>query len=113
MGNDALLGLSTHNEQQFRSALEQPADYVALGPVFGTQSKVNPDPIVGLHTLKALRPLTMLPIVAIGGIGMETAPRALEAGADSVAVISALLPDRRGDLRGLEVRAAEWLRNVE
>ena len=104
-----VIGLSTHNEKQFREALRLPANYVALGPIFGTKSKSNPDPDVGLQTLSNVRPLTNLPLVAIGGIGLREAEAVLASGADSIAVISDLLPSEPGDLKALERRAAEWL----
>jgi thiamine-phosphate pyrophosphorylase len=102
MGPKAIIGFSTHNEQQLRAADSEPVDYLAIGPIFGTQSKQNPDPIVGLEMLQTLRPLTQKPLVAIGGITRELAPQVFEAGADSVAVISDLFPDVRE-------RAQEWL----
>jgi thiamine-phosphate pyrophosphorylase len=106
------IGLSTHNEQQFRVATEQPVDYVAVGPVFGTRSKSNPDPQVGPETVARLRGLTKLPLVAIGGITIENAADVLESGADSVAVISGLLPERPGSLAALQKRASAWLKAV-
>jgi thiamine-phosphate pyrophosphorylase len=105
VGNEALLGFSTHNEMQFRAALTEPADYVAFGPIFGTVSKANPDPVVGLDELRRLRPLTSLPLVAIGGITRTNARSVLDAGADSVAVIGDLFPDA-GTIRQ---RVEEWL----
>lgn len=113
VGPEPSIGLSTHNEKQFREALRQPANYVALGPIFGTKSKSNPDPDVGLRTLSNLRPLTKLPLVAIGGIGLREAAAVLTSGADSIAVISAVLPGEPGDLKALERRAAEWLKTVQ
>jgi thiamine-phosphate pyrophosphorylase len=87
------VGCSTHNEKQVRAAAEQDADYIAIGPVFQTSTKENPDPVVGLEGVRRARALTKLPLVAIGGITLENAPSVVEAGADSVAVISALLVD--------------------
>jgi len=113
LGHDRPIGLSTHNESQFRDALDQPADYIALGPIFGTKSKSNPDPEVGLQTLASLRQLTKLPLVAIGGIRMHEAAAVLASGADSVAVISALLPEEHGDLKAFEKRVAAWLKSVQ
>jgi thiamine-phosphate pyrophosphorylase len=92
IGPDTILGYSTHNEAQLISAAQEPVNYVALGPMFATQSKLNPDPVVGLERLTAWRRLTKYPLVAIGGITRETAPAVLEAGADSVAVIADALP---------------------
>jgi thiamine-phosphate pyrophosphorylase len=105
----AVIGYSTHNEAQLRSSNEQPADYVALGPIFQTLSKRNPDPVVSVLELKRLRSLTGRPLVAIGGITRENADAALAAGADSVAVIGDLCP-REGDRAALRERAREWMR---
>jgi thiamine-phosphate pyrophosphorylase len=106
---EALIGFSTHNEAQLRAAQAEPADYLALGPIFGTASKQNPDPLVGLEGLCALRPLIQRPLVAIGGITRGNAPAVLAAGADSVAVIADLFP-ADGHIRA---RAEEWLAAVE
>jgi thiamine-phosphate pyrophosphorylase len=92
IGNGVLLGFSTHNSEQLSAAAMEPVDYVAIGPIFPTQSKMNPDPIVGVARLAELRALTARPLVAIGGITRENCSLALDAGADSVAVISDLLP---------------------
>jgi thiamine-phosphate pyrophosphorylase len=94
LGPERLLGVSTHNVKQLRAALKTgAADYLAIGPVFATGSKDNPDPMVGLEGVKAARALTRLPLVAIGGITKENGREVIEAGADSVAVISGLLPE--------------------
>jgi thiamine-phosphate pyrophosphorylase len=103
---DATLGFSTHNEAQLRAAEVEPADYLALGPIFGTVSKANPDPVVGLEGLRKLRPLTQRPLVAIGGITRENARAVLDAGADSVAVIGDLFPED-GDITA---RVREWMK---
>src|ERR1700722_17288370 len=87
-----IIGFSTHNEQQLLAGNLEPVDYLAIGPIFPTRSKLNPDPIVGIDRLRALRKLTAKPLVAIGGITRELAPQVFEAGADSVAVISDLFP---------------------
>ncbi len=94
-GSKTRIGYSTHNEAQLKSAESEPVDYVALGPIFGTTSKQNPDPVVGLDGLRRLRPFTARPLVAIGGITRENARSVIEAGADSVAVIGDLFPDVR------------------
>lgn len=91
MGKDRWVGISTHNQEQFERAVATSADYVAIGPIFATTSKANPDPVVGTDLLRRLRPLTERPIVAIGGIRLEDAAEVIEAGADSVAVISDIL----------------------
>jgi thiamine-phosphate pyrophosphorylase len=90
-GRDKLAGVSTHNMEQFERAAASSADYIAVGPVFQTSSKANPDPVVGLDFLRKVRGLTEKPLVAIGGITLERAVSAIEAGADSVAVISGIL----------------------
>lgn len=106
LGPEGLLGFSTHNEAQLEAGHAEPVDYLAIGPVFDTESKANPGPVIGLQRLRALRRLTSKPLVAIGGITRATAPALLQAGIDSLAVIGDLLPEQVGDLRA---RAAEWL----
>ncbi|HTZ49592.1 MAG TPA: thiamine phosphate synthase [Verrucomicrobiae bacterium] len=91
MGAERRVGVSTHNREQFERAAATSADYVAIGPIFRTTSKANPDPVVGTELIRQLRPLTQKPIVAIGGIALEQAAEVIEAGADSVAVISDIL----------------------
>jgi thiamine-phosphate pyrophosphorylase len=81
------VGVSTHNLDQFRAAELSSADYIAVGPVFATATKENPDPVVGLDFIRRARQLTGKPLVAIGGITLETVASVYEAGADSVAVI--------------------------
>ena len=81
------VGVSTHNLNQFREAEASSADYITIGPVFPTGTKENPDPVVGLELLRAARQLTRKPLVAIGGITIESAAEVYAAGADSVAVI--------------------------
>jgi thiamine-phosphate pyrophosphorylase len=87
VGEEMWIGASTHNLEQFRAAAASSADYIAIGPVFATTSKANPDPVVGLELIRQARPLTEKPIVAIGGITLEHAASVIAAGADSVAVI--------------------------
>jgi thiamine-phosphate pyrophosphorylase len=91
IGPDLWLGVSTHNPEQLSEADKTSADYLAIGPVFATGSKVNPDPVVGLEGLRRARELTRKPLVAIGGITRANAGSVIDAGADSVAVISDLL----------------------
>jgi thiamine-phosphate pyrophosphorylase len=88
----SIIGFSTHNEQQLLAGNLEPVDYLAIGPIFATGSKLNPDPVVGLERLRGLRALTQKPLVAIGGITRGLAPQVFEAGADSVAVIGDLFP---------------------
>jgi thiamine-phosphate pyrophosphorylase len=103
----ALTGLSTHNEVQAARGAREPVDYLAIGPVFSTATKENPDPVVGLDGVKRVRALTHLPLVAIGGIMLDTAAAVLEAGADSVAVIGDLLADGM-DEAALRARMRQW-----
>lgn len=91
VGRDKLVGLSTHNLEQFERAAASSADYIAVGPIFSTSSKANPDPVVGLDFIRKTRRLTDKPVIAIGGITLERAASVIEAGADSVAVISGIL----------------------
>jgi thiamine-phosphate pyrophosphorylase len=95
IGPDRWLGVSTHNPEQLREADLTSADYLAIGPVFTTSSKEKPDPVVGLEGVRRARALTRKPLVAIGGITLANAASVIEAGADSVAVISDLLRDPR------------------
>lgn len=91
IGPDRWLGVSTHNPEQLRDADLTPVDYLAIGPVFATSSKQNPDPVVGLEGVRRARQLTRKPLVAIGGIARSNVTSVIDAGADSVAVISDLL----------------------
>ena len=95
IGPDLWLGISTHNPEQLQAAERTSADYLAIGPVFSTSSKEKPDPVVGLEGVRRARHLTRKPLVAIGGITRGNAASVIEAGADSVAVISDLLPEPR------------------
>jgi thiamine-phosphate pyrophosphorylase len=102
------VGVSTHNLNQLREADATSADYIAVGPIFPTDTKENPDPVVGLELLRAARQLTRKPLVAIGGITIESVTEVFAAGADSVAVIRdlALAKDPRQ-------RAREYLAVAE
>lgn len=104
IGPGRWVGHSTHDPDQVREADASSADYIAFGPIFATLSKENADPVVGLDGLRRAREATRKPLVAIGGITLENVLKVLEAGADSVAVISDLLraPD-------VEARAREYL----
>ena len=109
--NDEVMGFSTHNRLQLTRANEEPVEYLSLGPVFETNSKVRPDPVVGVDGLRELRRITAMPLVAIGGIKFENALEVLAAGADSVAVISGLLPEKC-DRKSQRRRAEEWLQQL-
>jgi thiamine-phosphate pyrophosphorylase len=110
LGPKVLIGVSTHGQHQILRAADGPADYVAIGPVFATSSKQDPDPVVGLEGVRAARALTTKPLVAIGGITRANCASVLEAGADSVAVISDLVP--RGEISAQEI-VEEFFARVE
>jgi len=135
VGPARLLGFSTHNPAQFAAGLSEPVDYVAIGPIFATSSKANPDPVVGLDGLRnLLKPgdrrnvlpfprneetfrlspgfAGSRPLVAIGGITRANARAALAAGADSVAVIHDILPETC-TFASLRARMEEWLQLVK
>jgi thiamine-phosphate pyrophosphorylase len=95
IGASLWLGVSTHNTEQVQQADQTSADYLAIGPVFPTASKTNPDPVVGLEGIRQARSLTQKPLVAIGGINRANCRSVIEAGADSVAVISDLMREPR------------------
>ena len=116
MGPDAAIGFSSHNALQLCEAGGQPVDYVALGPIFPTASKRNPDPVTGVAELRRSRALIEKPLVAIGGITLENAVEVLEAGADSVAVIAGLLPGPEGaaaTAQSLRERMEQWQQLVK
>lgn len=110
LGEQAIIGFSTHNVEQAIEAARLPIDYIAIGPIFETKSKEKPDPVVGLEGLRRVREaIGRIPLVAIGGIHEENIPEVLEAGADSVAVISLLLA---GDPSQIEARTREILSSL-
>ena len=91
IGDNRILGVSSHNLEQLKEADAGPADYIAYGPVFATSSKRHNDPLVGIEGIRAARAGTRKPLVGIGGITRANARSVVEAGADSIAVISDLL----------------------
>ena len=91
MGPDKLIGISTHSREQVMAAIAGEPNYLGFGPIFTTGSKLDHDPVVGLQGLRTIRPLTALPIFAIGGITADRTEDVIRAGADGVAVISAIL----------------------
>jgi len=106
IGRSLWLGVSAHRPEQVEAADRTSADYIAIGPVFPTSTKTRPDPVVGLEGVRKVRPLTRKPLVAIGGITRQNCRSVLDAGADSVAVISDLLREPRKS-------AEEFLRILE
>ena len=109
VGPDAVIGYSSHSAAQLSASGGEPVDYVALGPVFATDSKRNPDPVVGVEGIRRCRGLVEKPLVAIGGITLRNAGEVWKAGADSVAVIGGLLPER-ATAQSLRQRMEEWHR---
>ena len=107
LGLDCIVGFSTHNLSQALAADEFPIDYIAVGPIFPTSTKQNPDPVVGLHGLTTIAKAVQKPIVAVGGITLEKAAQVLKAGAHSIAVIRDLL-----DCADVETRTREWIEAV-
>lgn len=94
LGGNAIIGFSTHSIDQARDAMAMPIDYLAIGPIFPTATKINPDPIVGLEGLRAVRELNIdFPIVAIGGIDRQNATSVLAAGAHCLAMIGDIVSD--------------------
>ena len=91
VGAERWVGVSTHNDEQVRVANETSADYIAVGPVFATGTKLDAEPVIGLEGVRRARALTRKPVVGIGGITRRNAKSVIDAGADSVAVVSCLI----------------------
>lgn len=104
-GRECWVGISTHNIEQLVAADRTSADYIAVGPIFPTETKLQAAPVVGLEFIRRARQRTRKPLVAIGGITVERAAEVLRAGADSVAVARDLATAR--DPAG---RARDYLR---
>ncbi len=103
LGKDAIIGVSTHSPEQARSALSLPVDYIAIGPIFPTSTKENPDAVIGVEGLSQVRNVIgSFPLVAIGGITFSNVSGVLEAGADSAAIISGLVADSNFISRNLK-----------
>lgn len=110
LGDKVILGFSTHTLEQAREALKLPVDYIAFGPIFPTKTKQDPDAVVGLDGLREVRALSGdIPIVAIGGINADNVSFVLDAGADSAAMISAVI----GDASKVESTMRTLLRSAE
>jgi thiamine-phosphate pyrophosphorylase len=101
LGPGKIIGLSTHTSSQVREAAIGKPDYIGFGPIFRTSTKADHDPVVGLEGLRAVRSMTTLPMFAIGGVTADSAAEIIAAGADGVAVISAILnaPDLGSAIR--------------
>jgi thiamine-phosphate pyrophosphorylase len=101
LGNKAIIGLSTHNETQFRNALTQNIDYIALGPVFSTKTKISSNQPLGLAYVGRMRRLTDMPLVAIGGINLKRARELWKLGIDAVAIVSDIM---KSDAPGKKIK---------
>jgi thiamine-phosphate pyrophosphorylase len=114
VGDDFYIGYSTHTLEQAARALREPIDYLAIGPIFPTATKHNPDPVVGLEMVRQLRAMMgksqtqRIPLIAIGGITLRNARAVMEAGADAVAVIRDLF-----DAPDIGARAKEFLKELK
>lgn len=91
LGPDKIIGLSTHNAEQVRQADRMKPDYIGFGPISKPGSKQDHDPVVGVEGLTQIRALTSLPIFAIGGIRAKQVSAVVQAGANGIAAISAVL----------------------
>lgn len=107
LGENRILGYSTHNPNQAVAADSLPVDYVAIGPIFHTSTKENPDPVVGLEMLASIKAQISKPLVAIGGITFREAPSVLQSGADSLAIISDLFSTEE-----ITTRVHEYLQSL-
>ena len=102
LGPRAVVGLSTHTDEQVRRADREPVDYIAIGPVYSTTSKLDTSPAIGVRGVARARDLTRKPLVAIGGIHVGNAGAVYEAGADAVAVIAAIFGSSGGPGRAAD-----------
>jgi thiamine-phosphate pyrophosphorylase len=91
LGSSALIGVSTHNLDQALAADNEPIDYIAVGPIFPTKSKDNPDPVIGLENLQLICSRVQKPVVALGGVTLDRAQEVFDCGASSIAVINDIL----------------------
>jgi thiamine-phosphate pyrophosphorylase len=108
LGSRRTVGFSTHNLEQALEAETMPVDYVAVGPIFPTSTKENPDPVVGLENLATICRKISKPVVAVGGIQLENAPAVLAAGAASIAVIRDVLHSPN-----VSSRVQQWVELLE
>lgn len=90
LGENTIIGLSTHNLEQAMDAERERIDYIGLGPIFETKTKLSKNPALGIEAIASVSAKVSLPIYAIGGIQRSHILKILSAGADGVAVSSAL-----------------------
>lgn len=99
LGDNAIIGFSTHNEKQAKASLKLPVNYIAVGPVFKTETKENTENVIGIEGLKRVREIIgNFPLVGIGGINLKNFQAVLDAGADTVALISEMLGNNSNDI---------------
>jgi len=107
LGPGQIIGFSTHNLEQALAASKLPADYIAVGPIFPTSTKLDAEPVVGLEKLATICKAVQKPVVAIGGIRLENAAEVLAAGPHSIAVVSDLL-----SAADIQARVREWINQL-
>jgi len=107
LGPGQIIGFSTHNLEQALAASKLPADYIAVGPIFPTSTKLNAEPVVGLEKLATICKAVQKPVVAIGGIRLKNAAEVLAAGPHSIAVVSDLL-----SAADIQARVREWINQL-
>ena len=111
LGDEAIIGYSTHSVEQAIEGANLPIDYIAIGPIFATRTKENPDPVVGLDGLRRVRDaIGDFPLVAIGGIDIMNVHNVLASGADCAAIISDLF--KPGTALGNRFQALQQAANV-
>lgn len=109
MGTHSIIGISTHRAEQVDAATRGGANYLGFGPIFSTSTKPDHEPVVGIEGLHQARTRTHLPIFAIGGITIDIIPSLITAGADGVAVASAVLDatDVKNTIQGFLTNVAK------
>lgn len=107
LGSNRVIGISTHNLEQALEADQLPVDYIAVGPVFSTLTKENPDPVLGVEKLAHICQAVRKPVVAIGGIKRNNVGSVLQTGVQSVAVIHDVLA-----AQCVHERVAEWIQTL-
>jgi thiamine-phosphate pyrophosphorylase len=115
LGDDIFIGGTANSIEEAREVWKRPIDYLGVGPVYGTQSKANPAPVLGVERLRAIVAECPLPVIAIGSITAERVAEVLDAGAYGVAVISAITcaPDPEAAARGFAAAISDWLKRQE
>ncbi|MCD6231947.1 thiamine phosphate synthase [Candidatus Aerophobetes bacterium] len=110
LGEGKIIGISVDNVEKAKIAEAEGADYIALGPIFSTKTKINAGEPVGVEEIKKVKSIVRLPVIAIGGINLQNIQLVAMAGADSVAVISAVVgaPDIRRAMKELVEKMGKY-----